>query len=160
MTSRNATLVVCDSQSTAGSTDKYTLLPQIIISTVKGFQEYLANLPTFAIIILLFFTSSDRIFDPILEESKKKKDQIVRVFVCSNPIDRFINDQANVFHISKHLIQYKINTSFCKFLALESKKQFDEGNIKVGEALEQQRIDLANWLPLNDPVLYNSRMIN
>jgi hypothetical protein len=138
-------LVTWGSQETADRIHVDVPIPHKHISTLQKFRQYIAMLSKNVFIILLFLDPPDENLGLILAETRKKEDQIIRMFICCNPLNNLPTNQPNMLYISEYMITYVITSTIRRFLEDQSEKQFEAGNIQLGDRLEQLRKNIAEW---------------
>jgi hypothetical protein len=122
------------------------------ISTVDQFRVYFTDLHAFISILLLFFHSPDQVIHPILKEIKRKKNQIIRVLICGNTNNHFVNNNY-IRLVSEPTMNYKITSTFARFIDRKCMKQQCSIDVDRSITLYQQRTQMLDQFYANDRVL-------
>ncbi len=122
------------------------------IHTVNEFRVYFTDLHSFISILLLFFNSSDQIIHPILKEIKRKRNQIIRVLICGNTNNHFVNNMY-IRLVSEPMVKYKMKSTLARFIDQECMKQGNSIDVDRGITLYHKRTRILEQFHINDKVL-------
>jgi hypothetical protein len=144
-------LVIIGSEEKANETAEGIPVIYKNMHTVNEFRMYFNDLHAFVFILLLFFNSSDQIIHSILKESKRRKSQIIRVLICNNANNHFVNNM-HIRCVSEQLVKYKIKSTIAQFIDRKCMKQYNLIDLDHRIALYYQRTQILEQFHTNDKV--------
>ncbi|UJR37140.1 hypothetical protein I4U23_029850 [Adineta vaga] len=146
---QNIELITLGSKKLANETSECIPVAHKNMLTVDQLHDYYRQIPDSNFFAVLVFDSSNSILMLILTGIERRKDQLIGIFICANSDDTLNYTTTNIYHISKTLIAYKINSTISRFLECECIKQFERYRLESGMALEEQRRHLMKHLGTN-----------
>jgi hypothetical protein len=143
-------MVICGTQQSIEKNEWCSPITNKFFFDPKNIKPYIDNeskAVSFIVVILDLFGQT---IDALLAEIGNH-DNIIGIFICDNQINNLVNNQRNVFHLSKGLPTYKTTLHAMRFYESASNNLYKSDH-DTAYILEQKRNDLKRWLILNDQV--------